>query len=179
LINTILGSHYDTTLFWILAATQAENLDLTQQKLAEQVGYLADAIRKLEVEERRPSTKLVERLAELFAIPASERTAFFRFARGEWQAVPDEALDAMRVVTSLSVVNGRSSVGAIGSPGGSFLAGSDCPRSFFVAREWETAVAHTLWQQAMTGPGQALFISGEPGIGKTRQPQPSAAMPTG
>jgi hypothetical protein len=30
------------------------------------------AIRKLEVEERRPSTQLVERLAELFAIPVRE-----------------------------------------------------------------------------------------------------------
>jgi DNA-binding XRE family transcriptional regulator len=83
LINTILGSHYDAALFWLLAATQAENLDLTQKKLAEQVGYSAAAIRKLEVEKRRPSTQLVERLAELFAIPASERTAFFRFARGD------------------------------------------------------------------------------------------------
>jgi transcriptional regulator with XRE-family HTH domain len=69
--------------------------DLTREGLAERVGYSAATIRKLEAEERRPSAQLVERLAELFAIPASERTAFFRFARGDWQAAPDEVLDAM------------------------------------------------------------------------------------
>jgi hypothetical protein len=60
--------------------------------LAKQVGYSAAAIRKLEVEERRPFAQPVERLAELFAIPVSERTAFFRFTRGDWQAAPDEAV---------------------------------------------------------------------------------------
>jgi transcriptional regulator with XRE-family HTH domain len=68
--------------YWLRLKRKA--LDLTQQKLAEQVGYSAADIRKLEAEERRPSTQFVERLAELFAIPTSERTAFFRFARGDW-----------------------------------------------------------------------------------------------
>jgi C-terminal peptidase prc len=41
-------------------------------------------------------------------------------------------------------------------------------RGRLVAREQETAVANSLWQQAMNGEGQTLLISGEPGIGKTR-----------
>ena len=156
--------------YWLRLKRKA--LDLTQQKLADQVGYSAAAIRKLEAEERRPSTQLVERLAELFAIPASERTAFLRFARGDWQAAPDEALDARpwRTATSLPAANGRNSVSAVGSQ-----AAVSWPvhtaHGRFVGREWETAVAHTLWQQAMSGVGQALLISGEPGIGKTRLAQ--------
>jgi DNA-binding XRE family transcriptional regulator len=86
LINTTLGSHYDKALFWLLAATQAENLDLTQQKLAEQVGYSAAAILKLEVEERRPFTQLVERLAELFAIHVREnrKAGSYEFVTKSW-----------------------------------------------------------------------------------------------
>jgi predicted ATPase len=38
----------------------------------------------------------------------------------------------------------------------------------WVGRLSEMAEANTLWQQAASGQGQVLLISGEPGIGKTR-----------
>src|SRR5688500_151818 len=63
-------------------------LDLTQEGLADQVGCSAATIRKLEAEERRPSTQIVQRLAQILDIPTHEQAAFLRFARGDWQAAP-------------------------------------------------------------------------------------------
>jgi class 3 adenylate cyclase len=63
-------------------------LDLTREGLADQVGYSAETIRKIETEERRPSAELVDQLAALFEIPETQRRDFLRFARGDWQAAP-------------------------------------------------------------------------------------------
>src|SRR4026207_440752 len=65
-------------------------LDLTREEFAERVGYSAATIRKIEDEERHPSQQVVEHLAEFFHIPSEERTAFLRFARGDWQVAPQE-----------------------------------------------------------------------------------------
>jgi predicted ATPase/transcriptional regulator with XRE-family HTH domain len=65
-------------------------LDLTQAELALKIGCSAAAIRKIEAEERRPSTQIVERLAEIFSISQDEQTAFLRFARGDWRSAPGE-----------------------------------------------------------------------------------------
>jgi predicted ATPase/class 3 adenylate cyclase len=70
-----------------------KSLDLTREQLAERLGYSAATIRKIEDEERRPSAQVAERLAELFDIPAQERTAFLKFARGDWQAAPTENIE--------------------------------------------------------------------------------------
>ena len=74
--------------YWLKLKRKA--LDLTRQALANRLGYSAATIRKLEDEERRPSEQIVERLAELFHIPAKERTSFLRFARGDWKSAPVE-----------------------------------------------------------------------------------------
>src|SRR5688500_7184629 len=79
-------SHEHPFGYWLRRSRKA--LDLTQTQLAEQVGCSADTIRKLEAEERRPSRQIVERLAEIFNMPAAERTAFLRFARGDWHSTP-------------------------------------------------------------------------------------------
>ena len=63
-------------------------LDLTREGLADQVGYSAETIRKVETEERRPSAELVDQLAAFFEIPETQRRDFLRFARGDWQAAP-------------------------------------------------------------------------------------------
>ena len=44
-------------------------------------------IRKIESEERRPSTQIAERLAEILKIPQHEHTRFLRFERGEFRSV--------------------------------------------------------------------------------------------
>ena len=65
-------------------------LDLTREELAKRVGYSAATIRKIEDEERHPSQQVVERLAEFFHIPPDQRTAFLRFARGDWKSISVE-----------------------------------------------------------------------------------------
>ncbi|MCI0555869.1 MAG: helix-turn-helix domain-containing protein, partial [Anaerolineae bacterium] len=63
---------------------------ITQEQLAEQVSISTITLRKIEAEERRPSSQVVKRLAEIFNIPAKEQAAFLRFARGDWQSAPAE-----------------------------------------------------------------------------------------
>jgi transcriptional regulator with XRE-family HTH domain len=56
--------------YWLKLKRKA--LDLTREELAAHVGYSAATIRKIEDEERHPSAQVVERLAEIFSIPAEE-----------------------------------------------------------------------------------------------------------
>jgi predicted ATPase/DNA-binding XRE family transcriptional regulator len=68
-------------------------LDLTREELAERIGYSAATVRKIEDEERHPSVQVVERLAEIFNIPQTERTVFLRFARGDWRSAPTQSVE--------------------------------------------------------------------------------------
>ncbi len=61
---------------------QRKALDLTQQALADQVGYSLATLKKIEADERRPSRELAERLADYLAIPADQRQRFLECARG-------------------------------------------------------------------------------------------------
>ncbi len=67
---------------------QRKAVGLTQEQLALQISCSTSALKKIEAEERRPSAQIVERLAEIFKIPTTERTAFLRFARGDWRSAP-------------------------------------------------------------------------------------------
>src|SRR6266498_5674089 len=66
--------------YWI--HRQRKALDLTQELLAERVGCSAAAIKKIEQDERRPSRQIAERLADILAVPASQREIFLECARG-------------------------------------------------------------------------------------------------
>jgi predicted ATPase/DNA-binding XRE family transcriptional regulator len=68
-------------------------LDLTREELAERVGYSSATIRKIEDEERHPSAQVVERLAEVFKIPQTERPLFFKFARGDLKSAPAQSVE--------------------------------------------------------------------------------------
>src|SRR5512138_215198 len=72
--------------YWLRLKRKA--LDLTREALAERVGCSVSMIRKLEDEERHPSAQIAELLAEIFKIPTNERSAFLRFARGDWRSTP-------------------------------------------------------------------------------------------
>src|SRR5512143_1072843 len=72
--------------YWLRLKRKA--LDLTREALADRVGCSVSTIRKLEEDERRPSTQIAELLAEIFKIPATERADFLRFARGDWRSAP-------------------------------------------------------------------------------------------
>lgn len=58
-------------------------LDLTQAELAQQVGCATVTLQKIELDERRPSKDIAERLAEVLDIPLEERPGFLKSARGE------------------------------------------------------------------------------------------------
>jgi predicted ATPase/class 3 adenylate cyclase len=66
--------------YWV--HRQRKAFDLTQEGLAERVGCSAAAIKKIESDERRPSRQIAERLADVFAVPATQREIFLECARG-------------------------------------------------------------------------------------------------
>src|SRR4026207_911007 len=72
--------------YWLRLKRKA--LDLTREALADRVGCSVSTIRKLEEEERRPSTQIAELLAEIFKISPTERTAGVECARGDWRSTP-------------------------------------------------------------------------------------------
>ena len=66
--------------YWI--RRQRKALDLTQQVLAERVGCLVAAIKKIEGDERRPSRRVAERLADILQVPSNQQGIFVECARG-------------------------------------------------------------------------------------------------
>src|SRR5512134_2459163 len=58
-------------------------LGLTQEAVAEQVGYSIAMIRKIEDDERRPSARAAALLAKALEIPADQQAAFLKVARQE------------------------------------------------------------------------------------------------
>jgi serine/threonine protein kinase len=71
----------DDASFGYLVRRLRKALDLTQDDLARQVGCAVVTIRKIEADERRPSTLVAKRMAECLAIPANKRELFMRAAR--------------------------------------------------------------------------------------------------
>lgn len=62
--------------------TRRRQLDLTQTELGLRAGCSAAAIRKIEAEERKPSSQLAELLAVALQIPAEQQEIFLQAARG-------------------------------------------------------------------------------------------------
>jgi predicted ATPase/transcriptional regulator with XRE-family HTH domain len=67
--------------YWVRRRRKA--LDLTQDELAQRVGCATVTIRKIELDARRPSPQIAERLAICLDIPPGERSAFLQAARAE------------------------------------------------------------------------------------------------
>ena len=66
--------------------------DLTQERLAEQVGCSAEMIRKIEAGSRRPSREIAERMAQFLALAPDERAQFVQLARRAAQPAPAPSL---------------------------------------------------------------------------------------
>ncbi len=71
---------------WLQWRRQA--LRLTQQQLGNVAGCSAAMIRKLEADERRPSTDIARLLAIALHLPTHTHEAFVRYARGERREAP-------------------------------------------------------------------------------------------
>src|SRR5262245_61014977 len=66
---------------WIQRRRRA--LDLTQAELAERVGCALGTVRKIELDERRPSKQIAARLADQLQLPSEELAVFLKAARAE------------------------------------------------------------------------------------------------
>src|SRR5690606_9932039 len=109
--------------YWLRRRRKA--LDLTQEELARTAACSRFTIRKIEADERRPSRRLAERLADTLAIPARERAAF---------------LDAARAVSAVHRLNmGTAPLAVEGDASGEV---SEAAR--FVGRETEYALLTSL-----------------------------------
>lgn len=124
-------------------------LDLTREDLAKQVGYSAATIRKIEDEERHPSTQVVERLAEILKIPQNERTDFLRFARGDLKSAPVEIDETLPWRTSGK--SPRSNIPATATS--------------LIAREQELSLVR---EYLTKDDIRLVTLMGPPGIGKMR-----------
>jgi tetratricopeptide (TPR) repeat protein len=126
--------------YWLRRRRKA--LDLTQEALAQTVSCSRFAIRKIEADERRPSRRLAERLAEKLSIPPQEREAFLDAAR------------SIRAAERLQVDDTPLTPKSEGSP--------------FVGRATEYGLLIGLLARLTTGSGHVVLLEGEPGIGKSR-----------
>src|SRR5215212_6818686 len=78
-----------------------KDLDLTQQALAEELGYSADTIKKIEAGTLRPSRQLAELLAQALDVPPAERQSFVRRARMPNVPPPNTSWDASPLETAV------------------------------------------------------------------------------
>jgi predicted ATPase/transcriptional regulator with XRE-family HTH domain len=127
---------------------QRKAAGLTQEQLAQQLSCSTITLRKIEAEERRPSSQIVERLAEIFNIPSNEQTAFLRFARGDWKSMP--SAESEEAPWRLSSVAPRSNL--------------PVSLTSLIGREQEIAGV----REYLANPSTRLVtLIGPPGIGKT------------
>jgi tetratricopeptide (TPR) repeat protein len=127
--------------YWLRRRRKA--LDLTQEALAASVACSRFAIRKIEADERRPSRRLAERLADKLAIPAQERDAFLEAARSI-RAAERLPLDSVPVHET------------------------EKESAPFVGRGAEFGLLIGLLARLTAGSGHVVLLEGEPGIGKSR-----------
>jgi len=127
--------------YWLRRRRKA--LDLTQEALAAAVACSRFAIRKIEADERRPSRRLAERLAEKLGIPVEERAAFLDAARSV-RAAESLVLDGIPLVSEQR----------------------ETPP--FVGRGAEFGLLIGLLARLTAGAGHVVLLEGEPGIGKSR-----------
>lgn len=127
------------------------SLDLSRAELANSVGCAVDTLRKLELEKRRPSKQLANRLADCLHLSPAERTVFLQQA-----------------LRSCHTAEGQVSPAPISNePSYRTTPRTNIPRSLsaFVGREVERAVLLDLLRQPHV---QLVTLSGPPGVGKTR-----------
>jgi predicted ATPase/transcriptional regulator with XRE-family HTH domain len=131
-----------------------QELDLTQEQLAQRASCSVFAIRKLESGERQPSRQLARMLAQSLEIPCEDQAAFIKAARGE--------LSVARLASLAHTPSRKSQLAATSSP---LLVNLPKALTPFIGREPELS---TLDQLLCDPQCLLLTIVGPGGIGKTR-----------
>jgi predicted ATPase/transcriptional regulator with XRE-family HTH domain len=149
--------------------------DLTQERLAEQVGCSAEMIRKIEAGARRPSRETAERMAHFLAVAPDELTAFVQLARkaqpapsepGRGATQPQPDADARRGATQPQPdAEARPAASAPGPerPAPPFVV--PAPPTPLIGRERLVAGAEALLRRDAV---RLLTLTGPGGTGKTR-----------
>ena len=154
---------YRTNSFGYWLRRRRKALDFTQESLGKQVSCSGFTIRKIEADERRPSRRLAERLADALAIADDERQDFFAAARAI------HTTDRLRIATTPAT----APIGAVASASSSDLVTVTVPGGAgeitpFVGRNHEYGLMMGLIAHLTVGSGCTVLIEGEPGIGKSR-----------
>lgn len=123
---------------------QRQQLDMTQDDLAHQVGCSTITVRKIEADQRKPSRQIAMRLAHCLHVPAQDHNAFMAFARGKALATLPSLPHAHHAVP---------------------LAPLPSALTTLIGRDKEL---DDICQQLQAQSTRLLSIVGPPGIGKTR-----------
>jgi predicted ATPase/transcriptional regulator with XRE-family HTH domain len=131
-----------------------QELDLTQEQLAQRASCSVFAIRKIESGERQPSQQLARTLAQSLEIPSEDQAAFIKVARGE--------LNIERLASLAHTSSGASQPAVDVSP-----LPVNLPRALtpFIGREPELSALSQMLHDPQCS---LLTIVGPGGIGKTR-----------
>ncbi|HEU5104197.1 MAG TPA: tetratricopeptide repeat protein [Roseiflexaceae bacterium] len=135
-------------------------LDMTQADLGRRVGIAGASIRKIEADERRPSTQVAERLADALAVPPGGRALFVSAARGELGHLHDLAAieGGDPLVWAGAQVSSRMPVGFPKQP-------LPIPLTSLIGR---TALVAALHQLLARPDARLITLAGPGGVGKTR-----------
>jgi len=126
-------------------------LGLTQEAIAEQVGYSIAMIRKIEDDERRPSARAASLLAQALEIPQDQQEVFLQVAR------QDRAVDQLGSMEEKERFPWQADTGS--------QANLPLPTTLFIGREADVIRLTDLLQD----PAHRLIVLiGLAGIGKTR-----------
>lgn len=129
--------------YWVRRRRKA--LDMTQRELADVTGCALVTLKKIELDERRPSVEMAERLAGALKLDLAERDAFIAIARGR---LPAADLAPPAVARALAPRD--------------FLP---APATPLVGREGEIATVLALLEQPDV---RLVTLLGPGGMGKTR-----------
>jgi predicted ATPase/transcriptional regulator with XRE-family HTH domain len=133
----------DSFGYWV--RRQRKALDLTQEELAQRVGCAVVSLRKIEADERRPSSQMAQRLAYCLALPDEECPAFMAAAVG------------LRAPARLPYPAGSDAQGT--------ASRLPAPVTSLIGRSDEiAAIVNTLHSQDV----RLITLTGPVGVGKTR-----------